>query len=60
MSKKIDKYHLKREGIPKEQLTLDMFESMLTGNLIKIEMQRDFKRNNVNRNSKQKQIDRCS
>ena len=54
------KYHLKGKGIPKEQLTLDMFESMLTGNSIKIEMQRDFKRINVNRNSKQKQIDNFS
>jgi hypothetical protein len=54
------KYHLKGKGIPKEQLTLDMFESMLTGNSIKIEMQRDFKRINVNRNSKQRQIDNFS
>ena len=37
-----------------------MFESMLTGNSIKIEMQRDFKRINVNRNTKQKQIDNFS
>ena len=54
------KYHLKGKGIPREQLTLDMFESILTGKSIKIEMQRDFKRINVNRNSKQKQIDNFS
>ena len=54
------KYHLKGKGIPKEQLTLDMFESMLTGNSIKIEMQRDFKRIHVNKNSKQQKIDNFS
>ena len=37
-----------------------MFESTLTGSSIKIEMQRDFKRINVNRNSKQQQIDNFS
>jgi hypothetical protein len=54
------KYHLKGKGIPKEQLTLEMFESMLTGSSIKIEMQRDFKQINVNRNSKQKDVDNFS
>ncbi len=54
------KYHLKGKGIPKEQLTLEMFESMLSGKSITIEMQRDFKRINVNRNSKQKDVDNFS
>ncbi len=54
------KYHLKGKGIPKEQLTLEMFESMLSRKSIKIEMQRDFKRIHVNKNSKQKQVDNFS
>ena len=54
------KYHLRGKGIPKDQLTIEMFESMMTGKSINIEMQRNFKRIHVNRNSKQKDIDNFS
>jgi hypothetical protein len=54
------KYHLRGKGIPKYQLNVDMFESMMLGNSIKIDMQRDFKRINVNRSSKQQQVDNFS
>ena len=48
------------KGIPKDQLNKDMFESMLLGESIKIDMQRDFKRININRSSKQQQVDNFS
>eukprot|EP00835_Amoeboradix_gromovi_P002678 NODE_156_length_16689_cov_0.273960.p11 type:complete len:111 gc:universal NODE_156_length_16689_cov_0.273960:13500-13168(-) len=51
------KYHLRGKGIPKDQLNVDMFESMMLGNSIKIDMQRDFRRINVNRSSKQQLVD---
>ena len=54
------KYHLRGKGIPKDQLNVDMFESMMLGNSITIDMQRDFKRINVNRSSKQQQVDNFS
>lgn len=54
------KYHLRGKGIPKDQLTVEMFEQMLSGGSINIEMQRTFKRINVNKNSKQQEIDNFS
>ena len=42
------KYHLRGKVIPKHHLNNDMFESMMLGESIKIDMQRDFKRINVN------------
>ena len=54
------KYHLRGKGIPKEQLTLEMFQSMLAGNSIKVEMQRDFKRIHVNKNAKQRKVENFS
>ena len=54
------KYHLRGEGIPKHQLTMEMFTTMMSGKSIKIEMQRDFKRIHVSRNSKQKEVDNFS
>jgi hypothetical protein len=51
---------LRGKGIPKDQLNVDMFESMLLGNSITIDMQRDFKRININRSSKQQQVDNFS
>jgi hypothetical protein len=54
------KYHLRCKGIPKDQLNKDMFESMMLGNSIKIDIQRDFKRINVNRSSKQQHVDNSS
>lgn len=54
------KYHLRGKGVPKDQLTMEMFEQMLSGDSIKIPMNRDFKRIHVNRNSKQKQIENFS
>jgi hypothetical protein len=38
------KYHLRGKGIPTDQLTLEMFHTMMAGKSIKIEMQRNFKR----------------
>ena len=54
------KYHLKGKGIPKEQLSMEMFEMMMAGKSIKIEMQRDFKRIHVNKNTKQESISNFS
>ncbi len=54
------KYHLRGKGIPKDQLTMEMFTTMMSGKSIKIEMQRDFKRIHVSRNSKQKEVDNFS
>jgi hypothetical protein len=51
------KYHLRGKGIPKSQLNMDMFESMMLGKSITVEMHRDFKRVNVNRSSKQQLIE---
>jgi hypothetical protein len=39
------------QGIPKDKLNVDMFESIMLGEAIKIDMQRDFKCINVNRSS---------
>ena len=39
---------------------MEMFEEMMAGKSIKIEMQRNFKRINVKRNSKQKDVDNFS
>ena len=50
------KYHLRGKGVPKDHLTVDMFEIMMSGKSMKIEMPRDFKRIHVNRNSKQKDV----
>ena len=47
-------YHLKGKGIPKDQLSPAIFEQMMKGESIKIEMSRDFKRIHVNKNSNQK------
>ncbi|KAI3638614.1 hypothetical protein MIR68_003112 [Amoeboaphelidium protococcarum] len=38
------KYHLRGKGIPKSQLNVEMFESMMLGKSITIDMHRDFKR----------------
>jgi len=38
------KYHFRGKGIPKDQLSLGIFEEMMNGLSIKIEMNRDFKR----------------
>jgi hypothetical protein len=54
------KYHLRGKGIPKDQLTMEMFEEMMAGKSIKIEMQRNFKRIHVNKNSKQKAVENFS
>jgi hypothetical protein len=54
------KYHMRGKGIRKDQLNVDMFEAMMLGNSIKVDMQRDFKRINVNRSSKQQQVDNFS
>ena len=54
------KYHLRGKGIPKSQLNVDMFESMMLGKSITIDIHRDFKRVNVNRSSKQQLIDNFS
>ena len=54
------KYHLRGKGVPKDHLTVDMFEIMMSGKSMKIEMPRDFKRIHVNRNSKQKDVDNFS
>ena len=54
------KYHLRGKGIPKSQLNVEMFESMMLGKSITIDMHRDFKRVNVNRSSKQQLIDNFS
>jgi hypothetical protein len=51
---------LRGNGIPKDQLNVDMFESMILGKSIKIDMQRDFKRVNISRSSKQQQVDNFS
>ncbi len=53
-------YHLRGKGIPKSQLTVDMFEQMMKGKSIKIEMSRDFKRLHVNKNSSQKDYENFS
>jgi DNA polymerase type B, organellar and viral len=58
--KEVIKYHLKGKGIPKDQLTIEMFESMMSGKSVNVEMERNFKRINVNRNSKQQNIDNFS
>ena len=39
--------------IPKSQLSVELFEQMMKGNSIKIEMSRDYKRIHVNKNSSQ-------
>ena len=44
----------------KDHLTVEMFETMMTGKSMKIEMPRDFKRIHVNRNSKQNDVDNFS
>jgi hypothetical protein len=54
------KYHLRGKGVPKNHLTVEMFETMMSGKSMKIEMPRDFKRINVTRNSKQKDVDNFS
>jgi len=54
------KYHLRGKGIPKDQLTLEMFVTMMAGKSIKIEMQRNFKRIHVNKNSKQEHVENFS
>ena len=36
------KYHMRGKGIPKDQLNVDMFETMMLGESIRIDMQRDF------------------
>jgi hypothetical protein len=54
------KYHLRGKGIPKDQLTIEMFEEMMSGKSSKIEMHRNFKRVDFNRNSKQQGIENFS
>ena len=54
------KYHLRGKGVPKNMLTLEMFEQMMKGESISIEMSRDFKRIHVNKNSKQQEIENFS
>ena len=54
------KYHLRGKGVPKNQLTVDMFKEMMTGSSIQIEMNRDFKRIHVNKNSKQTDVENFS
>ena len=51
------KYHFRGKGIPKEQLCLETFERMMKGESIQVQVNRDFKRIHVNRNSKQKQCE---
>ena len=51
---------MRGKGIPKDQLNVDMYESMMLGNSITIDMQRNFKRINVNRSSKQQEVDNFS
>jgi hypothetical protein len=54
------KYHMRGKGIPNDQLNMKNFESMMQGAAIKIEMQRDFKRVNLNKSSKQQNVDNFS
>ena len=54
------KYHFRGKGIPKEQLSLKLFERMLKGDAIKVEVGRDFKRIHVNRTSKQQECENFS
>ena len=54
------RYHLRGKGIPKNQLTPTIFEQMMRGESVKIEMSRDFKRIHVNKNSNQKDYENFS
>ena len=54
------KYHLRGKGIPKEQLSLEMFEDMMKGKPIQVQVSRDFKRIHVNRNLQQKECENFS
>ncbi len=54
------KYHFRGKGIPKNKLTLDMFEKMMGGDSIKVEMTRDFQKVHINKNSNQKDVENFS
>ena len=54
------KYHLRGKGVPKSQLTVEIFKEMMLGNSIQIEMNRNFKRIHVNRNSNQTNVENFS
>ena len=58
--KEILKYHLRGKGIPKEQLSVETFEEMMRGQPIQVQVNRDFKRIHVNRNSQQKECENFS
>ena len=54
------KYHLKGKWIPKDQLSLEAFETMMEGRTVQIQASRDFKRIHVNRNTQQQQCENFS
>lgn len=54
------KYHLCGKGITKDQLNIENFKLMMQGESIKVEMQRDFKRVNLNKSSKQQNVENFS
>ena len=54
------KYHLRGKGIPSDELNMENFELMMRGEPVKVKMQRDFKRINLNKSSKQNNVDNFS
>jgi hypothetical protein len=54
------KYHLQGKRVPKDKLTIELFEEMMKGEAVRIEMTRDFKRIHVNKNSSQKEVENFS
>ena len=54
------KCHLRGKGVPKDKLTIELFEQMMKGEAVRIEMTRDFKRIHVNKNTKQKEVENFS
>ena len=53
-------HHFRGKGVPKDKLNIEMFEQMMTGESVTIEMTRDFKRIHVNKNSTQQEVDNFS
>ena len=54
------KHHFRGKGVPKDKLNIEMFEQMMAGESVTIEMTRDFKRIHVNKNSTQQEVDNFS